>query len=165
MCVNTERTEFPLRVAQQLCTALVLRENGRAGPLAIFRHAVVIAPFRRHLPLSSSVAIMGILATPVKINGTVCRNCYDVDWARKAEAEDNKKRAAEAAKKAKEETAPAGSSLDVANRVDHASGFDNQPVTTFGGSLNNGGAVGASDSLPVAPPPTDTPGQSVNIFA
>jgi len=108
---------------------------------------------------------MGILATPVKINGTVCRNCYDVDWARKAEAEDNKKRAAEAAKKAKGETMPAGSSPDVGNRVSRTSGFDNQPVTTFGGSLNDAGALAASDSLPVAPPPTDMPGQSVNIFA
>ena len=90
--------------------------------------------------------IMGILPTPVKINGTVCRNCYDVDWARKAEAEDIKKRAAEAAKKA-------------------ASSFDNQPVTTFGGSLSNAGTLTASDNALVAPPPTDTPGQSVNIFA
>ena len=94
---------------------------------------------------------MGILATPVKINGTVCRNCYDVDWARKAEAEDIKKRAAEAAKKTEDAVEPAG--------------FDNQPVTTFGGSLNDAAALAASDNLPVAPPPTDTPGQSVNIFA
>jgi hypothetical protein len=109
--------------------------------------------------------IMGILPTPVTINGTVCRNCYDVDWARKAEAEDIKKRAAEAAKKAKDAVAPAGSLLDVANRANRTSSFDNQPVTTFGGSLNDGGASAASDSLPVAPPPTDTPGLSVNIFA
>ena len=104
---------------------------------------------------------MGILATPVKINGTVCRNCYDVDWARKAEAEDIKKRAAEAAKKAKDATAPAGLLLD----VNHTSSFDNQAVTTFGGSLNGAGALAAFDSSPAAPPPTDTPGQSVNIFA
>jgi hypothetical protein len=98
---------------------------------------------------------MGILATPVKINGTVCRNCYDVDWARKAEAENTKKRDAEAAKKAKEATAP--------------SSFDNQPVTTLDGSLKEASRAAATsaaaDSAPVAPPPTDTPGQSVNIFA
>ncbi len=104
---------------------------------------------------------MGILAIPVKINGTVCRNCYDVDWARKAEAEDSKKRQAEAAKNAKEAVSPSGSSSDVFG-VNQTSGFDNQPVTTFGGTLK---VAAASASAPVAPPPTDTPGQSVNIFA
>jgi hypothetical protein len=108
---------------------------------------------------------MGILATPVTINGTVCRNCYDVDWARKAEAEDIKKRAAEAAKKAKEAVAPAGSPSDGANGISQISSFDNQRVTTFGGSLNDARVPAASDSAPVAPSPTDTPGQSVNIFA
>ena len=76
-------------------------------------------------------------------------------------AEDIKKRAAEAAKKAKDATAPAGLLLD----VNHTSSFDNQAVTTFGGSLNGAGALAAFDSSPAAPPPTDTPGQSVNIFA
>lgn len=95
---------------------------------------------------------MGILAIPVKINGTVCRNCYDVDWARRAESEAAKKRAAETAKQTKEATG------DVS--------FDNQPVTTFGGSLKDAARVAAAAaSPPVAPPPTDTPGQSVNIFA
>ncbi len=108
---------------------------------------------------------MGILATPVKINGTVCHNCYDVDWARKAEAEDIKKRAAEAGRKAKEAIAPAGSPADAANQVKRTSSFDKQPVTSFGGSLADTGTVAASVSLPVAPPPTDTPGQSVNIYA
>ncbi len=108
---------------------------------------------------------MGILATPVKINGTVCRNCYDVDWARKAESEDIKKRAAEAAKKAKDAVAPAGSSPDGADGISQISSFGNQPVTTFGGSLNDVSVPAASASAPVAPPPTDTPGQSVNIFA
>ena len=108
---------------------------------------------------------MGILATPVKINGTVCRNCYDVDWARKAEAEDIKKRATEAARKTKEAIAPAGSSADAANQANRVSSFDNQPVASFGGSLADTGSVAASVSLPVAPPPTDTPGQSVNIYA
>lgn len=92
---------------------------------------------------------MGTLATPVTINGTVCRNCYDVDWARKAEADDIKKRHAEAAKKAKQALEPAS--------------FDNQPVTTFGGSLGDG-KISAADSAPVAPPLPDTPGQSVNLF-
>ncbi len=109
---------------------------------------------------------MGILATPVKINGTVCRNCYDVDWARKAEAEATKKRDAEAAKKAKETTAPDGSAPDKASP---ASSFDNQAVTTFGGSLKDASraatVAAASADAPVAPPPTDTPGQSVNIYA
>jgi hypothetical protein len=90
---------------------------------------------------------MGILAIPVKINGTVCRNCYDVDSARRAESEAAKKRAAETAQKTKEANG------DVS--------FDNRPVTTFGGSLK---AVAAA-TAPVAPPPTDTPGQSVNVFA
>lgn len=89
---------------------------------------------------------MGILAVPVKINGTVCRNCYDVDSARRAEAEGAKKRATEAAQKTKEANG------DVS--------FDNRPVTTFGGSLKTPAAT-----APVAPPPTDTPGYSVNIFA
>lgn len=105
---------------------------------------------------------MGILAISVKINGTVCRNCYDVDWARKAETEDIKKREAEAAKKAKEAIAPAGSSSDSSGAVNQTSSFDNQPVTSFGGTLK---VAAASASAPVAPPPTDTPGQSVNIFA
>lgn len=96
---------------------------------------------------------MGILSIPVKINGTVCRNCYDVDWARKAEAEDTKKRDAETAKKAKEVTG-------------QTSSFDNQPVTTLDGSLKDASRMAAaSDSAPVAPPPADTPGQSVNIYA
>lgn len=91
---------------------------------------------------------MGILAVPVKINGTVCRNCYDVDSARRAESEAIKKRAAETAQKAKEANG------DIT--------FDNQPVTTFGGTLK---AAAAAATVPVAPPPTDTPGQSVNVFA
>jgi hypothetical protein len=95
---------------------------------------------------------MGILAIPVKINGTVCRNCYDVDWARRAEAEDTKKRAAETAQKTKEAIG------DIS--------FDNQPVTMLDGSLKDTSRVAAAAaSAPVAPPPTDTPGQSVNIFA
>ena len=159
------RPETDVGVAQQQCTMLAQQENGRTGLLANFHHAAVIIRFSCHLPLLSSVTIMGILPTPVKINGTVCRNCYDVDWARKAEAEDIKKRAVEAAKKAQEAIAPAGSSPDGANGVNHTSSFDNQPVTTFGGSLNDAGVSAASGSAPIAPPPPDTPGQSVNIFA
>ena len=89
---------------------------------------------------------MGILAVPVKINGTVCRNCYDVDAARRAESEATKKRAAETAQKAKEANG------DIS--------FDNQPVTKLDGALKV-----AAASPPVAPPPTDTPGQSVNLYA
>jgi hypothetical protein len=91
---------------------------------------------------------MGILAVPVKINGVVCKNCYDVDWARRAQSDDAKKRAADTAQKTKE--------------VNGDVSFDNQPVTTLDGTLK---AAAASASGPVAPPPTDTPGQSVNIFA
>jgi hypothetical protein len=91
---------------------------------------------------------MGILAIPVKIDGVVCRNCYDVDWARRAESDDAKKRAAETAQKTRQANGDIG--------------FDNQPVTTLDGSLK---AAAASASAPVAPPPADTPGQSVNIFA
>ena len=94
---------------------------------------------------------MGILAIPVKINGTVCRNCYDVDWARRAESEAAKKRAAETAQKTKEAVGDVG--------------LDNQPVTMLDGSLKDTSRVAAAASPPVAPPPTDTPGQSVNIFA
>jgi hypothetical protein len=90
---------------------------------------------------------MGILAVPVKINGVVCKNCYDVDWARRAQSDDAKKRAADTAQKTKEANG------DIS--------FDNQSVTTFGGTLKAAAAVTA----PVAPPPTDTPGQSVNVFA
>jgi hypothetical protein len=95
----------------------------------------------------------------VTINGTVCRNCYDVDWARRAEAEDGKKRAAEAARKAKEATAPPGSAPDIASGIDPASRFDRQPATILAGAVK-----AAASSAPVAPPPTDTPGQSVNIY-
>jgi len=89
---------------------------------------------------------MGILAVPVNINGTVCRNCYDVDSARRAESEATKKRAAETAQKTKE------SNGDIS--------FDKQSVTTFGGSLKV-----AAATAPTPPPPTDTPGQSVNVLA
>lgn len=104
---------------------------------------------------------MGILSIPVKINGTVCRNCYDVDWARKTESEDTKKRAADAANKAKltpNVNEPSPSNI---GKGDATSTLDNQPATTFGGSL----ASTAATSGPVAPPPTDTPGQSVSVFA
>src|SRR5664279_2162828 len=104
---------------------------------------------------------MGTLSIPVKINGTVCRNCYDVDWARKAEAEDTKKREADSANKAKLSSNPSGQTPDKVGRVEVTPTFDNQPVTTFGGSLTSTVSSGG----PVAPPPTDTPGQSVSIFA
>ena len=94
----------------------------------------------------------------VTINGTVCRNCYDVDLARKAEAEDAKKRAAEAARKAKEATASPGKSPDIASGPDQTSGLDGQPATILDGAVKD-----VATSAPVAPPPTDTPGQSVNI--
>jgi hypothetical protein len=94
----------------------------------------------------------------VTIHGIECRNCYDVDWARRAESEDKKKAEAEAARKAKEATAPPGSPPDIAKGVDQASSFDQQPATILAGAVK-----ASADSGPVAPPPTDTPGQSVNI--
>ena len=95
----------------------------------------------------------------VTINGRVCRNCYDVDWARRAEAEDIKKRQAEAARKAQEATAPLGGPPDIAKGVDRASSIDRQPAIILDGAVK-----AAASSAPIAPPPTDTPGQSVNIF-
>jgi len=95
----------------------------------------------------------------VTIHGIVCRNCIDVDWARRAESEDKKKTEAEAAKKAKETTSPSGGSPVIAKGPDRTSGFDSQPATLLDGAVKR-----VSVSAPVAPPPTDTPGQSVNIL-
>ena len=95
----------------------------------------------------------------VTIHGIECRNCYDVDWARRVEAEDKKKAEAEAARKAKEATAPPGSPPDISNGIDPASSYDKQPATILDDAVK-----AAASGAPVAPPPTDTPGQSVNIF-
>ena len=94
----------------------------------------------------------------VTINGTVCRNCCDVDWARRAEAEDIKKRAAEAARKAKEATALPGSAPDIAKGIEQTSSFDKQPATILDGAVK-----AAASGAPVAPPPTDTPGADRSI--
>ena len=98
---------------------------------------------------------MGILSVPVTINGTVCRNCYDVDWARKAESEDVKKRAADTAQKAKDAAAPDSG-------VGQGSGLDGQSATTIDDTIRK--VARAAATPPVAPRPTDTPGQSVNIY-
>ena len=97
----------------------------------------------------------------VTIHGIECRNCYDVDWARRAEAEDKKKAEAAAAQKAKEATAPPGSSPDITSGPNQTPGFDGQPATVLDGAVK----AMPRHSAPVAPPPTDTPGQSVNILA
>jgi hypothetical protein len=105
----------------------------------------------------------------VTINGTVCRNCYDVDWARKAEAEDTKKREAEAARKAKEATASPGSPPDISSGPDQTSGLDKQSATILGGALK--GTAKSDAALPVGNPAaiastaSSEPGHSINIFA
>ena len=80
----------------------------------------------------------------VKIHGIECRNCFDVDWARRVEAEDKKKEEAEAAKKAKEAVAPAGSTPDIVSGPDQSPGFDRQPATILDGALKGTPGVDAS---------------------
>jgi hypothetical protein len=103
----------------------------------------------------------------VTINGTVCRNCFDVDWARKAEAEETKKREAEAARKAKEATTPSGSSLDISSGPDPTSG-DRQSATVLGGALKGAaksdGVAPAGNPTAIALAASSEPGRSINIF-
>lgn len=96
----------------------------------------------------------------VTIHGVECRNCYDVNWARRVEAEDKKKAEAEAeaANKAKEANASPGSAPDITSGIGQTSGVNKQPATILGGAVK-----AAASGAPVAPPPTDTPGYSVNI--
>src|SRR5947208_2151135 len=60
----------------------------------------------------------------VTINGTVCRNCWDVDWAKKVQREQTEKHQAEARKAEEAATAPPGSSLSGSN------GATRRPVST-----------------------------------
>ena len=95
----------------------------------------------------------------VTINGTVCYNCYDVDWAKKTKAEDNtkkleaeyktKKLEVEAARKAKpkEATAPPGPPPDISSGPDQTSGLP----------IGNPAAIASATS--------SEPGSSINIFA
>ena len=80
----------------------------------------------------------------VTIHGIECRNCYDVDWARRVEAEDKKKAEAEAAKKAKEATAPPGTAPNIIGGPDQSSAFDGQPATILDGALKDVPRVDAS---------------------
>jgi hypothetical protein len=102
-------------------------------------------------------------------NGTVCRNCWDVDRARKAEAEETTKREAEAARKAKEATAPPGSSPDPSNGPDQTSGLDESSATILGGALKGAaksdGVVTAGNSAGIVPAASGKPGRLINIFA
>jgi hypothetical protein len=104
----------------------------------------------------------------VIINGTVCRNCWDVDWARKVEAEQKDKREAEAARKAKQDTAPAGSQPDISGGPDQTSGSDRQPATILGGALQGAAksdGVRAGNPAAIASTASSAPGRSINIFA
>lgn len=98
----------------------------------------------------------------VTIHGIECRNCYDVDWARRVEAEDKKKDEAEAAKKAKEATTPPGAKPDIVSGVDQTSGLDSQPAILFDGALKqaaSAAAPGATASNTAA-----RAGASVNVL-
>jgi len=102
----------------------------------------------------------GVLRMSVSINGTVCRNCFDVDWAKQAAAEDKKKHELEAAKQAKEATAPVRSPGDPSSQSNQASGYDGQPAIVLGGSL------AGSDAGP--PPPvtlSDLASVKVDVLA
>ena len=103
----------------------------------------------------------------VTINGTVCRTCWDVDWARKVEREQTEKHAAEARKAQEAATTPPGSAQDISGAPDQASGLDSQPATILGGSLKG---AAASDGVtgnagPIVAAASSAPGQSINIFA
>ena len=103
----------------------------------------------------------------VTINGTVCRNCWDVDWARKAEADQTEKRQAEA-RKAREATAPPGSPPDISSGPDQTSGRERQSATMLGGALtgaaDSDGVVPAGNLAAIASAASSEPGRSINIF-
>ena len=105
----------------------------------------------------------------VIINGTVCRNCWDVDWARKVEAEEKDKREAEAARKAKEATAPPGSPPDASSGPDLTSGLGSQPAIILDGALKGSaksvGVIPAGNVAAIASAASSAPGRSINIFA
>jgi hypothetical protein len=104
----------------------------------------------------------------VIINGTVCRNCWDVDWARKVEAEQKEKREADAARKAKEATEPSGSQSNIPGGSDQTSGSDGQSATILDGVLKGVAkpdpVIPAGDSTTIAAAASSAPGQSINIF-
>jgi hypothetical protein len=86
----------------------------------------------------------------VTIHGIECKNCFDVDWARRVEAEDKKKDEAEAARKAKEAIAPSGSAPDIISGVDQTSAFDNRPAVLFDGALKKSATADAAAVAAVA---------------
>jgi len=75
----------------------------------------------------------------VTINGTVCRNCWDVDWARKAEREQIEKHQADTRKAQAAGTTPPDALKGVAKPV-----------------------IPAGDPTTIAE--SSAPGQSINIF-
>jgi hypothetical protein len=86
----------------------------------------------------------------VTIHGIECKNCYDVDWARRVEAEDKKKDEAEAAKKAKEAIAPPGEKPDAIKGADQSSSFDDRPATILDGKLKSAGVDDSGAARAVA---------------
>ncbi len=85
----------------------------------------------------------------VVINGTVCRNCFDVDWAKHSAAEDNKKHELEAARKAKEATASPRSPGDDTIQAGTMSGYGAQPAAVLDGAPAGGGAADSGPPPPV----------------
>src|SRR4051812_25450178 len=92
----------------------------------------------------------------VTINGTVCHNCWDVDWAKKVEREQIEKHAAEARKAQDAATASPGSPSDISSGADQTSSFDGQPATILGGALKGvatrDGAVLVGDPVAIVSP-------------
>jgi hypothetical protein len=79
----------------------------------------------------------------VTIHGIECKNCFDVDWARRVEAEDKKKDEAEAARKAKEAIALPGATPDIIN-AGQTPGLDDRPATILDGKLKGAASVDES---------------------
>lgn len=103
----------------------------------------------------------------VIINGTVCRNCWDVDWARKVEHDQKDKREADAARKAKEAADRPTSLDDNSGGPDRTSGSGGQSATILDGALK--GVAKPDPVIPAVDPTTiasaaSAPGQSINIF-
>jgi hypothetical protein len=104
----------------------------------------------------------------VTINGTVCHNCWDVDWAKKVQREQIEKHQAEA-RKAQDPTAPPGSSPDISNGAGQIPGLGRQSATVLDGALKGAaksdGPVPAGNQAAVASAASSGPGQLINILA
>jgi hypothetical protein len=100
----------------------------------------------------------------VTINGTVCRTCWDVDWAKKAEREQIEKHQAEA-RKAQEGTTV----RDILSGADRTSAFGGQSATILDGALKGGaksdGVIPAGNPVAIVSAASSGLGQSINIFA